>query len=607
MNVYKKILVLFILFTLSYEAKSQCNHPDYVGLMAFYNNTGGANWVNNTGWKEGAAGTNCNPCNGWFGVYCDGNSRVVGIILTRNNLIGTLSPDLSKIRFLQSINLSINGFVMPGHKANNISGSIPTEISNLQDMVYIDFTGNNLTGELPLSIYNLKNLGALLLGDNNLSGILSPNIEKLSKLQVLLLNGNEFTGVIPSEIGKLTDLVKLSLYSNKFSEHEIPATFSGLKNLEELFLSHCNLTGRIPEVFGQMTKLKYVSFDSNKLIGEIPESIYNCTSLRTIVIQSNLISGVISDKIRNLQNLEQLLLTGNKISGSLPPGIFELKNLQNLYLSFNLFSNWELPADINKLKRLRSLGLSSTNLSGNLPAELADLDSLSNIMFDNNNLSGCFPSSYKKFCGNIAEFYGNSKLPWTGDFTEFCLTDGSTNSQVGAYCNDGFELTSNDMIYDGCFCLGNLADTCYITYYDTIQVFDTLFVNVYDTLHVTDTLLVNVYDTIITTITQTISVTDTLIINLNIPDSSNDPVLNRIIVYPNPASSHMYIDFGNHTLMQNYTCQILNALGQPVFFTPVDQKLYYLDLSTWSGKGTYFIRIINDFGQTVETKKIILQ
>ncbi|MBK6362500.1 MAG: T9SS type A sorting domain-containing protein [Saprospiraceae bacterium] len=136
---------------------------------------------------------------------------------------------------------------------------------------------------------------------------------------------------------------------------------------------------------------------------------------------------------------------------------------------------------------------------------------------------------------------------------------------------------------------------------------DTCYVIIYDTIYVVDTLVVNVYDTIITTITESISVTDTLIINLNIPDSSHDPVLNRIIVYPNPASSHMYIDFGNHTLMQNYTCQILNALGQPVFFTTVDQKLYYLDLNTWGGKGTYFIKIINDFGPTVETKKIILQ
>ncbi|MBK6783840.1 MAG: T9SS type A sorting domain-containing protein, partial [Saprospiraceae bacterium] len=99
-------------------------------------------------------------------------------------------------------------------------------------------------------------------------------------------------------------------------------------------------------------------------------------------------------------------------------------------------------------------------------------------------------------------------------------------------------------------------------------------------------------DTVLLYITNYISVTDTLIINLSIPDSSNDPITNRIIAYPNPASSHLHIDFGNHTLMQNYTCQILNALGQPVFFTPVDQKLYYLDLSTWSGKGTYFIKIL---------------
>lgn len=144
-----------------------------------------------------------------------------------------------------------------------------------------------------------------------------------------------------------------------------------------------------------------------------------------------------------------------------------------------------------------------------------------------------------------------------------------------------------------------LTDTCFVTVYDTLVVTDTIVV--------TDTLFVSIFDTITTTVTEFVSVTDTLIINLNIPNSTGGPKTNRIIVYPNPASSHITLDFGNYMLMQNYSAQILNTLGQPVYFTPINQKMYYIDLNTWGGKGTYFLRIINDFGQTVETKKIILQ
>lgn len=109
------------------------------------------------------------------------------------------------------------------------------------------------------------------------------------------------------------------------------------------------------------------------------------------------------------------------------------------------------------------------------------------------------------------------------------------------------------------------------------------------------------------TITTFIAVKDTLVISLNIPNSSGDLKLNTIKVYPNPASSHIYVDMGTHTLLNNYEIQILNNLGQPVFFSPIDKKEYYINLNTFGGKGIYFLRIKNSLGITIETKKIVLQ
>jgi hypothetical protein len=134
---------------------------------------------------------------------------------------------------------------------------------------------------------------------------------------------------------------------------------------------------------------------------------------------------------------------------------------------------------------------------------------------------------------------------------------------------------------------------CYFTIYDTITVYDTIYTTITDTTFVTETVLV--------------SVTDTLIININISNTSDPSITNLIKVFPNPASSHITIDNGDYLLMPNYQIRILNSVGQGVFYTPIEQKEYFLDLQSWTGKGTYFMQIIDNTGVIREIKKIILQ
>jgi len=114
---------------------------------------------------------------------------------------------------------------------------------------------------------------------------------------------------------------------------------------------------------------------------------------------------------------------------------------------------------------------------------------------------------------------------------------------------------------------------------------------------------VKVYDTI----TTFVAVADTLKINLSIPNSNGDISINTLKVYPNPASTHLFIDMGTHTLLNNYDIQIFNQFGQSVYFSPIDKKEYFLDLNTFGGKGIYFLRIRNQLGVTIDTKKIVLQ
>ena len=160
-----------------------------------------------------------------------------------------------------------------------------------------------------------------------------------------------------------------------------------------------------------------------------------------------------------------------------------------------------------------------------------------------------------------------------------------------AIYNQPLSSTQVTQLYTG------VLDTCFFT------VYDTTFVTVTDTNHVTvtDTNYVTAYDT------NYISVVDTLIINAVLTGINPPNNINSIKIYPNPASSHIYINNGNYALMSGYTIRVDNSLSQTVFTSLINQQQFYVDLSSWSGNGTYFVYIKDNLGNTIEVKKIILQ
>lgn len=80
-------------------------------LIAFYNATGGANWLQNRNWNTASDVSN------WYGVETKGG-RVTQLVLDDNNLVGTLPAELGDLALLHR--LVLNG--------NQISGRIPPEL-----------------------------------------------------------------------------------------------------------------------------------------------------------------------------------------------------------------------------------------------------------------------------------------------------------------------------------------------------------------------------------------------------------------------------------------------------------------------------------------------
>lgn len=106
---------------------------------------------------------------------------------------------------------------------------------------------------------------------------------------------------------------------------------------------------------------------------------------------------------------------------------------------------------------------------------------------------------------------------------------------------------------------------------------------------------------------QTIAVTDTLIINANITGFAPIQYSSSIKIYPNPTNDHITIDNGDISNWIGYEIKILNSLGQEVFQSGINQQIFFIDLSSWTGHGMYYVHLIDGQGNTVDIRKIILQ
>lgn len=128
---------------------------------------------------------------------------------------------------------------------------------------------------------------------------------------------------------------------------------------------------------------------------------------------------------------------------------------------------------------------------------------------------------------------------------------------------------------------------------------------VFDANHCSDT--TEVFDTTYVTVYDSISVTDTLIIDVVLTGIAPPNNTNTVIVYPNPANDYVIINTGDYSQMTDYNLQIVNTLGQTVFENLINQAEFQINVNDFGGYGTYFIKIFDDQGTLLDTRKLILQ
>ena len=163
---------------------------------------------------------------------------------------------------------------------NNIIGTIPAELGQLEDLTSLNLRNNQLNGTIPVELGQLEYLKYLYLNSNELNGSIPVELGELNNLETLSLNSNQLTGSIPNEIGQLIKLHYIHMEGNQLTG-TIPAEIGQLKLLTTLLLGNNQLTGTIPTEIGELTELRYFRIYYNQLSGEIPESIVNLEDIDT--------------------------------------------------------------------------------------------------------------------------------------------------------------------------------------------------------------------------------------------------------------------------------------------------------------------------------------
>lgn len=379
------ICTVIILFNCSNKLHGQCHERDFFALKALYESTEGENWTNTDGWElvrdNASPPGGCDLSTMWGIELHPTSGRVRTVELRINNVGGSLPDEIGELDSLEYIRID----------QSPISGPIPASIGDLEKLNFIYFNSSDFSGSLPASLGNLDNLTTIFLASTNLSGTIPPELFGAEKLSSLWLQGNDFTGSIPIEIGNATSLRNVRLAGNQL-DGQIPQQIGHLIELTEFSAENNNLSGSIPEELGLCSKLEKIVLSSNDLSGPIPHSLFFLEELERLSLGSNQLSGSLPDSIAFNLNMRELSLHSNHLTGSLPSHMNNYPFLQRLNLSNNQLSGVVHPG-IAGLSSLIDLNLGQNNLTGQLPPFWHSMVSLTTLDLADNNLTGSIPDS----------------------------------------------------------------------------------------------------------------------------------------------------------------------------------------------------------------------
>lgn len=122
------------------------------------------------------------------------------LYLHGNALSGQIPASLSNLSSLQRLLIQVKYsrvsccfrlmFKRTGGQDNNLNGTIPGQLQELQQLVYLMASNNSLSGTIPAVLGNIGTLLWLTLHDNQLSGAIPEHLDQITGLQRFTCWGN---------------------------------------------------------------------------------------------------------------------------------------------------------------------------------------------------------------------------------------------------------------------------------------------------------------------------------------------------------------------------------------------------------------------------------
>ncbi|XP_058781877.1 receptor-like protein 7 [Vicia villosa] len=371
-------------------------------------------------WNENTA------CCNWSGVTCDNAGHVIGLDLSEESISGGIhkATSLFSFQYLQKLNLAYNNFHSPipsgfsklvmlnylNLSYSYIVGNIPMEISKLTRLVTLDLSSHGSFSKeqgptiynrnLPTFLQNLTSLRQLYLDRISIStmgGEWGNALLPLRDLQELSMSQCDLSGPLDSSLTKLVNLSVIVLVGNNFSS-VVPETFANLQKLTTLSLYDCGLIGTFPQKIFQIETLSLIDLSRNyNLHGSFPD--YSMSkSLYNINLKYTQFSGTIPHTISNMRFLSHLDLSYCQFNGTLPNSMSKLSHLTYVDLSHNRLNGSLQLDEVLKLRNLTTLTLSHNNISIIENVANVDLSSIPN--FNVLGLASCNLKTFPKFLIN---------------------------------------------------------------------------------------------------------------------------------------------------------------------------------------------------------------
>ncbi|XP_039116497.1 probable LRR receptor-like serine/threonine-protein kinase At1g53440 isoform X2 [Dioscorea cayenensis subsp. rotundata] len=326
--------------------------------------TGASGWVDPISNWPVAANVTCGACKG---NYC----HVTSIILTGQNLTGSLPDEFSNLTFLQAIDL----------RMNYLNGTIPTAWASTP-LIDIELMGNCITGRIP------------------------DELGRITTLQYLSLGSNLIEGPLPETLGNLTNLLGLEITANAITGR-LPESLGNLKNITFIYITGNPITGKIPGFIGKWTQLDTLEMQGTSLEGPFPPIISTLGSIKNLVISDMTGGNGKFPPLQNMTNLQRLVLRNMSITDELPTYIGNMKMLLILDLSFNALTG-QLPGSLQSLLYLEYLFLNNNKLTGAIPEWMLKTGFHIDISYNSFNASNA-PTDCSTDIVNMVSSYSSSK------------------------------------------------------------------------------------------------------------------------------------------------------------------------------------------------------